>query len=226
MFDNWPDCQEQVFRYSGAKFKSFPSYSEANDFVNYHNGGQSFYKSGESYESESENQIVDTPIYVDGAARRNGRRDCVAGYGVYFGKNDPRNISEPLRGKQSNQRAELMAVHAALAYIEKHLPIHGPSRKFAIHTDSKYSMRCVTEWVHKWRTNGWQTSVGGDVLNKDLIEACAGMLGTINAVYLRNRMGELNFYHVPGHQGIEGNEEADNLANLGADRNEGVTYYI
>jgi ribonuclease HI len=47
--------------------------------------------------------------YTDGACSRNGQKGSAAGIGVYFGPNDPRNLSEPLTGtKQTNQRAELM----------------------------------------------------------------------------------------------------------------------
>lgn len=48
-------------------------------------------------------------VWTDGACQGNGRDGAVAGVGVWFGEDDPRNISEKLEGKQTNQRAELMA---------------------------------------------------------------------------------------------------------------------
>ncbi|CBZ51457.1 putative ribonuclease H [Neospora caninum Liverpool] len=36
-------------------------------------------------------------------------------------------------------------------------------------TDSVYAVRCVTEWVSAWKANGWRTSAGTEVRNRDLI---------------------------------------------------------
>lgn len=47
-------------------------------------------------------------VYTDGSSRGNGQQGCQAGLGVFFGVNDPRNVSERLAGEpQTNQRAEL-----------------------------------------------------------------------------------------------------------------------
>jgi ribonuclease HI len=49
-------------------------------------------------------------VYVDGACENNGKPNAIAGYGIWFGHGDSRNVSEPLEGRiQTNQRAELMA---------------------------------------------------------------------------------------------------------------------
>ena len=48
-------------------------------------------------------------IYTDGSSLGNGKVGSQAGLGVFFGVNDPRNVSERLGGEpQTNQRAELM----------------------------------------------------------------------------------------------------------------------
>ncbi|KFG63024.1 ribonuclease HI protein [Toxoplasma gondii RUB] len=36
-------------------------------------------------------------------------------------------------------------------------------------SDSVYAVRCVTEWVTAWKANGWRTSAGTEVRNRDLI---------------------------------------------------------
>jgi viroplasmin and RNaseH domain-containing protein len=33
IFDNWAECQQQIFKFSGASFKSFPSLNEAQDYL-------------------------------------------------------------------------------------------------------------------------------------------------------------------------------------------------
>jgi ribonuclease HI len=55
-------------------------------------------------------------IWTDGACRANGTRRAKAGYGVYFGPKDPRNLSEKLDGPvQTNNRAELTVLFTLLS---------------------------------------------------------------------------------------------------------------
>ena len=64
--------------------------------------------------------MINTPLsfYTDGACQGNGTEGARAGVGVFYGKNDPRNISTSLQGKhQTNQRAELTAIKLALEGI-------------------------------------------------------------------------------------------------------------
>ncbi|KAG8879367.1 hypothetical protein FRB98_005685, partial [Tulasnella sp. 332] len=49
-----------------------------------------------------------TVVYTDGASQGNGRPGARAGVGVWYGVNDPRNVSERCPGDQTNNRAELI----------------------------------------------------------------------------------------------------------------------
>lgn len=144
--------------------------------------------------------------YTDGSCRRNGRSDAAAGVGVYFGQNDSRNVSEPLSGgPQTNQRAELTAIKRALEVTRS------DDRPLVVHSDSKYSMQCVNEWLPKWRENSYRTSSGGPVKNLDLILPVDWMMQ-------ERGPGGVEFFYVPGHSGHQGNEMADRLAQNGAAR--------
>ncbi|OLY82238.1 Ribonuclease H1 [Smittium mucronatum] len=150
-------------------------------------------------------------IYTDGACRGNGKSNSRAGVGVYFGDGDIRNISERLKGKQTNNRAELTAVLRALEEAEKHEPernLKTPPRSVLIMTDSQYVINCMTKWLFGWACNGWRTSVGTSVLNKDLIEK-------IHELIL-NREGRVKFEYVKAHNSDPGNEAADTLAVRGS----------
>lgn len=39
-----------------------------------------------------------------------------------------------------------------------------------IHTDSKFVIQCVTEWMPKWKKNGWLTFDKKPVKNKEMLE--------------------------------------------------------
>ncbi|KAG8979847.1 hypothetical protein FRB90_007877, partial [Tulasnella sp. 427] len=72
--------------------------------------------------------------YTDGACRGNGAAGAVAGVGVWYGDNDPRNVSERCPGAQTNNRAELIAI---IRCLEMDLE---PTQQLLIKSDSKYAM--------------------------------------------------------------------------------------
>jgi ribonuclease HI len=144
-------------------------------------------------------------IYTDGASRGNGKVGAVAGFGVYFGADDPRNVSERLEGpRQTNQRAELSAIQRAVDIAPIDVEV-------IICSDSQYSIKCVTEWYQNWRRNGWKTSSGKTVDNRDIIEPILTRLEE------RQKSGaNTKFEWVRGHNNDPGNTAADYLAVQGA----------
>ncbi|OCL02496.1 RnaseH-domain-containing protein [Glonium stellatum] len=144
-------------------------------------------------------------IYTDGSALGNGRAGAIAGVGVYFGPNDPRNVSEALAGpRQTNQRAELTGIQRALDIA----PI---DRDVMIYSDSSYSINCVTVWFQNWRKNDWKNTAKKPVENKDLIELI------INRIEERNMCkAKTEFKWLKGHANDPGNQAADSLAVNGA----------
>jgi ribonuclease HI len=52
--------------------------------------------------------MAEDVVYTDGACSGNGQLGSVAGTGVWWGVDDPRNLSERCPGRQTNNRAELI----------------------------------------------------------------------------------------------------------------------
>nr|XP_009940362.1 PREDICTED: ribonuclease H1 [Opisthocomus hoazin] len=142
-------------------------------------------------------------VYTDGCCSGNGRNRARAGIGVYWGPGHPLNTSERLAGRQTNQRAE---IHAACKAIEQAKSQN--IKKLIIYTDSKFTINGITSWVDNWKTNGWRTSSGGSVINKEDFERLDNLSKGI----------EIQWMHIPGHAGFPGNEEADRLAREGASK--------
>ncbi|NP_990329.2 ribonuclease H1 precursor [Gallus gallus] len=142
-------------------------------------------------------------VYTDGCCSGNGRNRARAGIGVYWGPGHPLNISERLPGRQTNQRAE---IHAACKAIEQAKSQN--IKKLIIYTDSKFTINGITSWVENWKTNGWRTSSGGSVINKEDFQKLDSLSKGI----------EIQWMHIPGHAGFQGNEEADRLAREGASK--------
>ncbi|KAK9761993.1 hypothetical protein K7432_018649 [Basidiobolus ranarum] len=142
IYHTWPECQAQILGYTGAIYKKFDSQAEAEDFVK--NGWRA-----KGLKPKIKEQIKAPPVpveedesdytivYTDGSSRGNGKDHCRAGVGVYFGEKDPRNVSERLLGKQTNQRAE---VTAAIRAIEK---VGDDKQPLEIRTDSQYLIKGI-----------------------------------------------------------------------------------
>lgn len=116
-----------------------------------------------------------------------------------------RNVSESLPGsRQTNQRAELTAISRALEIVPR-------NRHVVIITDSRYAIDCVTTWYINWRKNGWKTSAGKAVENKDLVENILVKMEERNKLQVQT-----DFEWIKGHANHPGNVEADRLAVDGA----------
>jgi ribonuclease HI len=61
----------------------------------------------------------------------------------------------------TNNRMELTAAIEALNVLKG-------SRAVRLHTDSKYVMHGITEWMDNWKARGWKTSNKKPVKNQDL----------------------------------------------------------
>ncbi|XP_051880333.1 ribonuclease H1 [Pristis pectinata] len=142
-------------------------------------------------------------VYTDGCCSSNGRKQAQAGIGVYWGPGHSLNLSERLSGRQTNQRAEIVAACRAIEQA-KELNIE----KLVIFTDSMFTINGITKWIKSWKTNGWKLSSGGAVINKEDFERLDKLTSGIN----------IEWMHVPGHAGFTGNEAADSLAKDGASK--------
>ncbi|KAL7280620.1 hypothetical protein ACG7TL_005557 [Trametes sanguinea] len=138
-------------------------------------------------------------LYTDGSsieARGLGR---TAGSGVWFGIDDPRNLSVAVPGAvQTNQAAELFAVAVAAMVVPPHAPL-------TVVTDSRYVIDGLTVHLPSWEACGWL-----GITNAELIRDVAARL--------RARSAATSFRWVKGHSGVLGNEEADGLARAAATR--------
>tara|TARA_B100001142_G_scaffold248269_1_gene248113 strand:+ start:2156 stop:2581 length:426 start_codon:yes stop_codon:yes gene_type:complete len=99
----------------------------------------------------------------------------------------------------TNNKMELMAPINALKKINK-------KNKIQIYTDSKYVKLGITEWIHKWIKNNWQTSKKEEVKNKELwVE-----------LYNLTKSLEVDWVWIKAHAGNPLNEQVDSLAKKAA----------
>jgi len=153
------------------------------------------------FDLETNEEIIESDYYVytDGACSNNGRENAMAGIGIFLGQDDPRNVSELVEGKQSNNTAELTAIIKTWPIIEKDI-LDG--KKVTIVSDSIYAIRCVSSYGEKCAQSGWKK----DIPNKELVKVAY-------EIYKDNK--NVEFMHIKAHTD---NQDVHSIGNDGADR--------
>ena len=156
--------------------------------------------------TQTEQLRPDYYVFTDGACSNNGKPTAKAGIGVFFGEDDPRNISRPLAPslKQTNNTAELTAIIEAFGVIQCDL---AAGKYVSICTDSEYAIRCATTYGRRCHAKGWKD----EIPNKPLVQQIYTLYDThktlVQLVHIRAHTGQTDAFSV-------GNENADRLANL------------
>jgi len=102
------------------------------------------------------------------------------------------------RDDTTNNRMELQAAIEALKVVK----LSKQTSSVDVITDSQYVKKGITEWIEKWKWKNWKTSSNKDVTNRDLWEILDKLNSETN----------IEWKHVRGHQGVEGNERCDEIA--------------
>lgn len=134
-------------------------------------------------------------IFTDGACSGN---PGPGGWGAllrYRGTEKEIHGGEP---ETTNNRMEMSAAIYALKALKRRSDV-------TIHTDSSYLKDGITQWIKRWRVNGWRTSNRKPVKNADLWLELDALLDD----------HDIEWRWVKGHAGHPENERADELANIG-----------
>ncbi len=137
-------------------------------------------------------------IFTDGACKGNPGR---GGWGAIlrYGAAEKELFGgEPTT---TNNRMELTAAIRALEALKR------PS-VVKLHTDSKYLIDGIHQWIHGWKRRGWKTANKEPVKNDDLWKQ-------LDALRTQHTV---EWIWVKGHAGHRDNERADALANRGCER--------
>lgn len=188
IYKTWVECLEQIKHFSNQQFKKFSTRREAEDFIK-----------NDTINVDYENIYDETVlnVYTDGASFHNGRPDCKASYGVYFGENDKRNESGLIEEKASNNRGELMGLLRAIELIND-------DEESVIHTDSMYGLKCAYDYGIKMKKEGYPK----DTPNIDIIQKMRELL---------EDRPNIKFHHLNSHTNKTdkhtiGNDVVDKMA--------------
>jgi ribonuclease HI len=136
-------------------------------------------------------------VFTDGSCLGNPGR---GGWGVLLRY---RGVEKELSGSEAettNNRMELMGAIAALEALTRPSTVR-------LSTDSAYVKNGITQWLPRWKANGWKTAAKKPVKNQDLWERLDTALGT----------HRIEWKWVKGHAGDPDNERVDDLARKAAE---------
>lgn len=137
------------------------------------------------------NDIVE--IFTDGACKGN------PGPGGWGALMRFKGVEKSLSGYEphtTNNRMELMAAIESLKALTRPCSVN-------LTTDSEYLRKGITEWMVKWKKNGWKTAAKEPVKNADLWQLLDN----------EAKRHQVKWHWVKGHAGHPENEAADQLAN-------------
>ncbi len=132
-------------------------------------------------------------VYSDGACKGN---PGPGGWGALLRYRDVEKELWGGEGRTTNNRMELLAVIKALQALKRRSQVR-------VTTDSQYVKKGITDWMSRWKRNGWKTAAGKPVKNADLWRE-------LDAVVAQH---QVEWRWVRGHSGHAENERADALAN-------------
>jgi ribonuclease HI len=136
--------------------------------------------------------VTNVDIFTDGACSGN---PGPGGWGTILRTGEHEKELSGGEAATTNNRMELTAVIRGLEALKR-------SSAVTIHTDSRYVMDGVTQWMPRWKKNGWKTADKKPVKNEDLWRE-------LDALCAKH---ELQWRWVRGHSGHPENERADALA--------------
>ncbi|KAG5967170.1 hypothetical protein E4U56_000988 [Claviceps arundinis] len=139
-------------------------------------------------------------ISVDGACSGNGTANAFMAAGVFFSTNSRYNQSLPLYGPSvTNQVAELRAGIIALElamdiWRDERFGVDGNQRlrEVVIKADSDYLVKGMTDYIFKWKQNGFLTTKRTPVTNRALFEEFEALVNELNGMGI-----DVYFWHVP-----------------------------
>lgn len=130
-------------------------------------------------------------VYTDGSCLGNPGRGGWAAISKDF----------KLCSAQPNTTNNVMEMTAIVKALEQCIWME--EKYVRIVTDSNYVKQGISSWIHNWKKNGWKTSSGGDVKNKEL---------WVKLDELRERFTMIEWKWVKAHNGTPQNEAVDKLA--------------
>ena len=185
VYNTWDECKAMTHGYSGAVYKSFPTYEEAIAFVGTSKDTNAdenttnidvIEENGRPYAFVDGSYNVATNVYgYGGFLINNGEKHIVTGSGNDEELASMRNVAGEILGCME---AVKLAISLDIEELDIYYDYMG---------------------IEMWATGSWKRNLKGTIEYHEFMQS------------IKNKI-RLNFIKVKGHSGVAGNEEADRLA--------------
>lgn len=136
-------------------------------------------------------------VFTDGACRGN---PGPGGWAALIRHDGAERVYAGAEAQTTNNQMELMAAIQGLEQLD-------PQSIVSLTTDSQYVRQGITQWIHGWKRNGWQTSQRKPVKNRELWQRLDSVVAAL----------QVEWHWVKGHSGHRENELVDEAANAAID---------
>ena len=199
LFTTWAECAKSVNGFVNAKYKGFADTDSARawlaeNLVNIPANAVSP-KHSVAETKDNDEDAADFIVYTDGSCLKN---PGAGGWATVIIDKATGEITEMSDGEKltTNNRMEMSAAINALERTPE-------GANILLYTDSQYLKNAFTKyWLRNWKRNGWKTSAGEAVKNRELWQK----LDKLTAAR------QIKFRWVKGHAGNKFNERCDELA--------------
>jgi len=139
---------------------------------------------------------MSTEIYTDGGCSGNPGPGA---WSYIIAHDGERYQDSGAERATTNNRMELAAVIEALREVMRHR--HWKPGTIDLYTDSQYVQRGISQWIHAWLRNGWQTAAKKPVKNRELWQSLHELAGKV----------PVRWHWLQGHAGHPENEACDRM---------------
>lgn len=223
IFRDWPTTKAQVDGFTGARYKSFLTEREAQEWLaTFKSGAKQPVKKTQTTlnlfpESEpaAENATEQIRVYTDGGNRNTGnvrgghvKNDDLSAWAYLIVLPDGQRY-DGTAGEYgaTNNKMELTALKSALARLQE---LNLQQEPILMTLDSHYVLDPIMKnWLAGWQRHSWKKSNGESVLNLELWQQISALLPNFT---------QLTMQWAKGHATNEGNIYVDGLLNKTMDQ--------
>ncbi|KAL5256218.1 hypothetical protein ACHWQZ_G011441 [Mnemiopsis leidyi] len=238
VYYSWSDCQSQIKGFPSPLFRKFSSETEAKEFCSKHADQYLEKNTSKSLHTDDlvtpiDTSLSDVEIDEEGSFSPT-MPEYTEKYEDGFEESNNAILKEITVLISKSQSETLDLGTRPIVYTDGSCLNQGLSagyKKLEVRTDSKYTIKGATEWIKRWKENGYRSANGQPVKNKELFCCLSSLTNIVDvkwvhvkahkAVYFSclsslTNIVDVKWVHVKAHNGEPGNEAADRLAKEGA----------